>query len=443
MVPINSNNSKSGPEAAFPRLQRWMLGGLLVLPYSSYLGLVGLVVFLGLGLRHWGRQVWHLLYRQGWVWLTLALGVNVAFSQFPLESALQSMNLWPFFIFYGATAVALCRFPQPIATLHRWALGLVLATIPISLRSVVEFYFKAPSSVARWADNPWINWLYRPPNYGFRADSVFGHPNVLASYLVIIFGLGLGLCAYYVEQQRYRSLALATYSATALALVGIFCSGSRNGLMIAGLQVLCFGWLMRRHRYLALAGLGSLVALGLGAMVWGIGGRSILESFATASLRFDVWGISVDMVKSRPWIGHGLGSFGVGYEPYTVPVYDWVAHSHNLVLMLLAELGVPIALGFLGLVGWIAARGLGFLMMTPLPRSQQVVLMAYYLGFGGMVGFSMFDLTFYDARVNVLGWLTLAVLQATPSLVLGAAQPETRSVSPSAGQSIDPAPNQP
>lgn len=438
MVPTNP---KSASETVPALLQHLMLGGLLVLPYLSYLGMAMLAVFLGICLRHWGREIWQLLYRRGWVWLALALGVNVALSRFPTESALQSMNLWPFFIFHAAIAVALRHLPQPITTLHRWALGLLLATIPISLRAIVEFYLKAPSSVARWSGNPWFDWLYLQPNYGFRADSVFGHPNVLANYLVIIFGLGLGLCAYYFEKQRRQALSLVVYGATALALAGVFCSGSRNGLMVAGLQLLCFGWLMRRHRYLVLVGLGSLVALGLGAMVWGIGGRSILEAFATASFRFDVWGASMDMIKQRPWLGHGLGSFRLNYQPYTIPVYDWVAHSHNLVLMLITELGIPIAVGFLGVVGWTVAQGLQGLKQTPLPRPQQLVLIAYYLGFAGMVGFSMFDLTFYDARVNVLGWLTLAVLQATPALVQR--EPNPRLASPSAGQSKDPAPSQP
>ncbi|NJL48159.1 MAG: hypothetical protein HC929_12600, partial [Leptolyngbyaceae cyanobacterium SM2_5_2] len=157
-------------------LDHLILGSLLVLPYASYIGLAGLAVFLMAGLRRWGTTIWQLLYRQGWVLLTLGIGISVLTSQNRAESALQSLNFWPFFVFYGAVATAIGQFKAPLSVLHRWALGLLLATIPISLRAITEFYLKAPTSVARWVAHPWFGWLYLQPDYGFRADSVFGHP---------------------------------------------------------------------------------------------------------------------------------------------------------------------------------------------------------------------------------------------------------------------------
>jgi O-antigen ligase len=424
-------------------LDRLILGSLLILPYLSYVGLAGLAVFLGISLKRWGKTIWALLYRQGWAVLTLGIGISVLMSQNRPESALQSLNFWPFFVFYAAMATAIGQFKAPLRVLHSWALGLLLATIPINLRAISEFYLKAPTSVARWADHPWFGWLYQQPDYGFRADSVFGHPNVLANYLVIVFGLGLGLCAHYLEHRWRSTLALWVYSATGLALVGIYCSGSRNGLLVAGLQILCFGWLMRRHRYLMLAGLGALLAVSLGAITWGIGGRSIAEALSTATLRVDVWQIAAKMIGQNPWVGNGLGAFRLQYEPYTIPIYDWVAHSHNLLLMLAAEMGLPITLGFLLIVGLIVGRGLKALIETPFARPQQAVLAAYLIGFSGAIAFTMFDLSFYDARVNVLGWLMLAAIQAIPGLAQQPAQTQPKSALLPVDQNIGPEPNPP
>ncbi|HIK45284.1 MAG TPA: O-antigen ligase family protein [Leptolyngbyaceae cyanobacterium M65_K2018_010] len=397
-------------------LNQLVLVSLLVLPYVSYLGLAGLAIFLVIGLPRWGRAGGQILYRQGWLWLTLGIGLSVLMAQYPREAALESLNFWPFFGFYALLALAIPRFEQPVAVLHDWALGLLLATLPITLRAIVEFYFKAPGNLERWQGHPWFNWLYLQPDYGFRADSVFGHPNVLANYLVIVFGLGLGLCAYYLQQQWHSAQSGWVYGATALILVGIFCSGSRNGLLVAGLQILCFGWLIRRHRYLVLAALGAIAAMLVGALAWGVGGRSLEAVFTTTTLRLEVWQLAAQMVGQNPWLGSGLGSFRLQYQPYSIPIYDQVNHSHNLLLMLAAELGLPVMVGFLVIVGLIVFRGLRTLQPASPLWPQRGIFAAYLMGFGGAVAFTMFDLSFYDARVNVLGWLTLAVIQAMPQL---------------------------
>jgi hypothetical protein len=45
---------------------------------------------------------------------------------------------------------------------------------------------------------------------------------------------------------------------------------------------------------------------------------------------------------------------------------------------------------------------------------DQALATGYWLGFIGTALFAIFDLPFYDARVNVLGWLLLAVIQQPP-----------------------------
>jgi O-antigen ligase len=264
--------------------------------------------------------------------------------------------------------------------------------------------------------SPWMNWLYLQPDYGHRADSVFGHPNVLANYLVVLLGLGLGLCAHYLDKPPKRSAqAIWIYAATGLILVAIFCSGSRNGLLAASLQILCFGWLMRRYRFVALAGLGSILAVALGVVTWGVGGRSFIDAFATITLRFDVWRLAADMIRNHPWLGSGLGTFKLQYEPYTIPIYETVEHAHNLWLMLATEMGLIFTVGFIAIVGLIVQRSLVSIITQNMPRREKYVLAGYLIGFAGILIFAMFDLSFYDSRVNVLGWLLLAVIQTVAS----------------------------
>ena len=421
-------------------LGRWLLpehsilGCLLVLPYGSYVALVGLGLFLVWSLLKRTSAIASLLYRQGWLWLTLGLIFNVLMSYAPGESALQSLNFIPFFWFYAALAVAIPKFYNPGQTLYRWALGLVLVSLPISLRAMVEFYFKAPANIERWAGASWLDWLYLQPDFGHRADAVFGHPNVLANYLVIVFGLGLGLCMLYLNQTRKAPEAVWVYGAVALVLVGIFCSGSRNGLLIAGIQLILFAWCMRRFRLIIWSGLGALLAVLVGVLMWGVGGRSLGEALQTVTLRFDVWRLAFDLINDHPWIGSGLGTFKLRYEPYSIPIYDYVAHPHNLILMFAAELGLPMTLLFTGIVGIIAFRGVRHLFHLPASDPNRFVLAAYFLGFAGHLAFAMFDLSFYDSRINVLGWLMLAIIQSSTTLVPALSGSGPKLASPSGGR---------
>ena len=388
-----------------------------MLPYVSYLALLGLVGVLIWSLAKYHQPIGRLLYQQGWLWLTLGFGLNVLTSYSPGESALQCLNLIPFFVLYAAIVVLLPEFKSPFATLHQWALGLVLATIPISLRAMVEFYLKAPTNVARWADIAWLNWLYSRPDFGHRADSVFGHPNVLANYLVLVFGLGLGLTMFYLRKPQKSPAAAWVYSAVLLMVGGIFCSGSRNGLLVIGLQLILFVGLLRPSRKLLWAGLGLLGAVALGILVWGIGGRSLTDALATASLRLQVWQLALDMIPQHPWLGIGLGTFKQLYDPAQFPVEgDFLPHPHNLWLMLVTETGFPLAIGFTTVVGWVVGRGVYHLLRLSFKPWQYALLASYVIAFSGTTGFAFFDIAFYDARVNILGWLTLAVIQTIPKL---------------------------
>jgi len=421
-----------------------LLASLLVLPYVSYLGLVGLASFLVWSLIKQPQPIGNLLYRQGWLWLTVGLAINVLLSYAPGESALQSFNFIPFFVFYAALVVAIGNFRHPIETLQRWALVLLLGSIPISLRSIVEFYFNAPTVKAQWQGVPWLDWLYLQYDYGHRADSVFGHPNILASYLVITLGLGLGLSVYYLRYHRRAPAAPWVYGSVVLALVGIFCSGSRNGLLVAGLQLLIVGWSMRHNRFVALAGLGAIVALGVAGLTWGFGGRSLVEAFQTITLRFEVWRVAITMLGDNPWwIGSGLGTFKLKYEPFSAAEYPYLAHPHNLIIMFATELGLPLAILFFTIVGMIVFRGSKALFAGLASDPKGLIVAAYFLGFVGVMGFAMFDLSFYDARVNVLGWIMLAVIQSTPALVPADQGSGPKSPSPLSGQSKDPTLKQP
>ncbi|MDJ0705191.1 MAG: O-antigen ligase family protein [Leptolyngbyaceae cyanobacterium MO_188.B28] len=387
-----------------------------------YLSLVGLVGAIGLELRHRGKEVFSLLHRRGFIVLSIGLIISSSLAYERSEAFLQLTNFLPFFLFFAIAVTLLQSFENPRQELEKLAWCLVVATLPINLAAPIEYWLKTPSLVSQFASQPWLAWLYDEQYYGHRAQSVFDHPNVMASYLVLIFGLGLGLilkASYPTEpnetlQRRVgwitnlRRKTWLLYSATFLNLVGIFCSGSRNGIIIALSQLLIFGCFAHKHQFVKLAGLGGAGAIAISTFFMGIGGRQLSLSLVTDDPRFGVWNIAYDLIQQRPLLGWGLGNYKLLYQPQSVPGYDYIPHAHNFWLMLAVETGAPIMIAFVVIIGFICYQGVRTFQLSSQPITHRAILLSYLLAFWGCVVFALFDTPFYDARVNILDWFALA-----------------------------------
>jgi O-antigen ligase len=95
----------------------------------------------------------------------------------------------------------------------------------------------------------------------------------------------------------------------------------------------------------------------------------------------------------------------------------FIGHPHNLLLMLAAETGIPAALLFFGLVGWVVVQG-SLLLASRRPfssakasdRGDRLLYFSYLVAFTGCALFSFLDITLFDVRINLLGWLLLAAI---------------------------------
>ncbi|MEM8543266.1 MAG: O-antigen ligase family protein [Cyanobacteria bacterium P01_H01_bin.119] len=415
-----------------------ILVSLICLPYSIYLGLAGLVIFMGLMLYRYGSDFGQLLWQQGFVLLGAAMALNVIWASFHGEALLQLTNFLPYFGLFAACSIFLRRAAAPVEVLERWAIGLVLATIPINLWAGVEYWLRSPAMMARLIERDrWRNFyqLY----YGHRAYAVFHHPNVMACFLVMVFGVALGVVLYRLNRaggqagdqsvdkarnalarpQRVQPVQrevlewLGLIAAMGLILAGVFFTGSRNGILILGIQLLCFGWIARRHRLIAIAGLISLTTLAISVWGLGIGGRAISLGIFTDDPRVLVWQFAGRYIQQRPLQGWGLGSYKLMYVPGSIPGYENINHAHNFWVTLAAEAGLPTAILFTVIIGRLCYEAVRFHIQQPsIVQDQysqdQYIFVGYGLAFLGVCLFSLFDVPLFDARINVMGWLSLA-----------------------------------
>jgi len=91
---------------------------------------------------------------------------------------------------------------------------------------------------------------------------------------------------------------------------------------------------------------------------------SAIDRYAPATVarddRLGIWLTAARLIQANPWIGSGPGSFMreswvlSDSLPSAVPMALPASHAHNMFFQIGAELGVPTALGFAGLIGvWL------------------------------------------------------------------------------------------
>jgi len=407
-----------------PGLPRWhrvlpLTWGLLSYPYTMFLGLLGL---FSLGIwqtAHSPRAVVSLLTRSGFVAIALLLLISSSQAVFPGEAYLQLVHFLPFFWLWAFLTVYLQQTKAPWAQIYRWAVALVLASIPLNVVGIVEYIFKFTPTPGLLPYYPLIEWLYLGDLHVPRAFSLFDYPNTLASYLILILGLNLGLV--FLEGKTTPWGDRPTWCRglvggnILLTLVCLFCSGSRNGLLVAIALIVISLFKLRANRWVRWLGLAGLALVVVTSLSFGVAGRSVSWAWFTDDPRVKVWGLAWQMMRDRPLFGHGLGNYKLLYN-HEIPGYDYIAHAHNFWLDIASGAGLPVMVLFTVAVGVICYRGYRALQSLHHQPQHQAVLSGYGLCFLGITLFSLLDITYFEARVNVVTWLSLSVIAASPAL---------------------------
>ncbi|MBW4658737.1 MAG: O-antigen ligase family protein [Drouetiella hepatica Uher 2000/2452] len=408
---------------------RFFQAGLIALPYLTYLGLVGIGVALIYLLITFRRSRLDSFTRNG---LLLISGLMVLSGLFAFdrgEAFLQLTNYLPFFLLFAFLPYLL----RGAERLEELAFSMVVTAIPLNLMALGDYLLRAgwiPRQIRRV---PFVKWIRSRPHEG-RALATFGHPNALAAYLVILFGLGLGLIVCHnlrrqaIARPRRFSYPAWLYCGTFINLLGIFCSGSRNGLLVAVSQLVLFGIFTKASRAIVLGGLLGIGGLGVGVTWLGVGGRSQWGNWTDES-RLVIWRIALDLIRERPLLGWGLGNYKFLYPSRIVGLNlqeTYVGHPHNLWLMLGCEGGIVLMFAFSLWVGYLCFRGVKALILQQLKPIDRAVLLGYLAAFWGCVAFAFFDVPIFDARLNVMGWVLLAGIY---TLVSDASDPSSNMMS--------------
>jgi len=424
--------------------------GALFLVFLPILGIVSMSLALATTYFKQYKVINYRWINRGFLLLSICLIVANLFAVDRLSALLGLANLLPLFLFF----VAYSQLIQTPAQLRQLGNLLLLGAIPILIFGYGQMLLGITSPAFLEAILGTIVKPYgNPPG---RMASIFMYTNILAIYLQVIFILSLGFCLEELKQHlpfnqtNLPKLRLIFLSLLVLTTGGaLVMTSTRNSWAIALLAILAFalyqGWKLLVAGVMGFIGVILWSAFGVNPskqwlrgiiprFIWARLSDEMNPNRPTADLRETQWQFAIQLTGDRPIVGWGLRNFTQLYQAKT---QFWLGHPHNLFLMLTAETGIPTTLLFSGLVGWIMYKTILILQVwsqvfrpkkpsespeTHLESSQQLtpnspkklddrlIIFTYLIAFSSCVLFNLLDVSLFDIRVNLLGWLLLSAI---------------------------------
>jgi O-antigen ligase len=242
---------------------------------------------------------------------------------------------------------------------------IVLQTIVV-LAAIIGMVVGAVQVFApRLADGQWI----AAPTTSGRAIGNLRQPNHLAS--VLLWGMIAAVWLREVATPRPSSAARGAawaWTAMSLLLLGLVLTASRTGT--AGVLVLA-AWGLLDRRLSRSTRVALMVSPLVYAAIWWIvdaamttggstfAGTQRLTQEGLSTSRWAIWANTLELIGMHPWTGVGLGEFNFAWtltEFSTPRPLEFFDHSHNLVLQLWVELGLPLGTLVLALLGYALWR---------------------------------------------------------------------------------------
>ena len=253
-----------------------------------------------------------------------------------------------------------------------------------------------------------------------RVYSVFDHPNAFGEVLVMLLPLAVALVI--ASRSRWGKLAALCAAGTGVIALGMTYNRASwiGGVAAAGVFV--FLW----HRKL-IPGLLLLGICALPVLPDTIFNRILtifnLKDTSTSS-RFPLYAAALEMIKTRPIRGAGLGTDVVRLAIKDMNLYHGAApfvHAHNLYLQIWLETGL------IGLLSYLAAmisalKAAAEACKLRCPQEARLITIGAAAAVAGILVDCLADYLWNYPRVMVVFWFLFAILLSGVKLARRAAQ---------------------
>ena len=266
-----------------------------------------------------------------------------------------------------------------------------------------------------------------------RVAGTLGHPNKLAMFFGTVLPVNLALILAPIPK-RFKCMLIPSFILISVADILTFSRGGWLSLSI-GASITLYWCVAKRTGSKLLSGFLITLILALGffsvaTLVDPVKKRLFESDYGTAHIRIPLAKLALNMLRHKPFLGVGAGSFtAVAHEYDTTREgvsYSFPAPVHNELLLIAAELGAP-ALGFFLII--IAYMVISILRTA---KSSADPIISYMgVGFFGAWATSAVHLLVdyqYILLVSYSFWFSLGLLLVTAQIAAKALPPEVKSL---------------
>lgn len=247
----------------------------------------------------------------------------------------------------------------------------------------------------------------RPFDYHKGITATFKNPNDLAGYLIAVLPISLSI----MLTGKLKDKLLKTLGVVVSILLGVclVMTSSRGGWLAFVTALIFMGIITREKK--KFMWIGVVICILLVALLVRPYSRSIVATLLTfhdaGSLdRKVMWQAAINMIKDKPFFGHGLNTFMSNYTKYWVGGEFMPRYAHNCFLQITAELGIVGLFTFLWLIITFFIKSI-----RALKRTEDKFYIACITGItSGLFAYlaqSFVDTNFYSLQSAILFWVFL------------------------------------
>lgn len=241
--------------------------------------------------------------------------------------------------------------------------------------------------------------LAEPPSAEFlkklQSDRIYStlfYPNTLAGAILLTLPMLLGALGQWKGLNRYLRGGLALGLAGA-SLACLWWSGSKAGWLIV-LIMAAVALLRAPVRPSLKAGLLTAGLL-VGLVVFALKYRGYFSGGASsAAARLDYWKAALQVIRARPLLGSGPGTFGVMYRQLKPPEAEMARLAHNDYLQQGSDAGL---IGLVAFCAWVGGSQMLLYRKTRLAPGLFPVWL-------GLLGLSLQELVEFSVFIPALAW---------------------------------------
>ena len=288
---------------------------------------------------------------------------------------------------------------------ERWVkrciIGLATSSFVVAAVGIFEYFFGQSSS--NWLD------LSLFSDIRLRVGSFFGNPNILSTFMVMIFPFVLALLCV-AKHKNEKILTFFVGAAIVACTVFTWSRGSWLAIIVSSIAF----FLMYNRKTFRVFGAALLIIPALPLILPdSIYNRliSIMNlSDSSISYRLYTWEGTTAAIKDNLLGGIGFGNeaFREVYPRYAYAGMESAEHSHSLYLQLLLGLGIVGIVVFAVILFFCFQKFFEYIK-TPENRESKIYVMAIVASLVASIVMGIFDYIWYNYRVLYVFWMIIAI----------------------------------